>query len=393
MANLLEGIKVLDLTRFQAGPACTMHMATFGADVIKVESPGKGDPGRTALALEGKPVNPYFFSLNHSKRSITVDYHHPEGLELLHRLGAGCDVVVENFRPGAADGLGLGYEAFKRNNPGVVYASISAFGEEGPLAGTAGFDINGQAMGGLMSVTGNDDQAYLVGAAIGDQLAGLTLVSAILGALLARERQGFGQQVSVSLYGCQLSLQAWEIARYAMSGELPGKGHNSHPTIRKGGGAWGSYPTKDGHIVLDNLRGPLWQRFSRVLGLPDPGPGDSHVIPSVAEQMDEIRSKLREKTTGEWLEILHAEDIHASKVQTYADIVADPQARANRYVEEVQDGEGRSFTVLGSPIHFSQTPASFRAMAPGLGEHTDEVLAEVGYGEADIARLKKSGVV
>ncbi len=300
---------------------------------------------------------------------------------------------MENFRPGAADALGVGYEDFRRHNAKIVYASVSAFGERGPLREQAGFDINGQAMGGLMSTTGNDDQAYQVGAAIADQLSGLTLVSAILGALLARERQGFGQRVSVSLYGCQLALQAWEITRHAMSGELPGKGYNSHPTIRQAGAAWGSYATKDGHIVLDNLRGPGWSRFSRVMGLPDPGPGDMHVIPNVEKHLDTIRSRLRERTTAEWLEIFHAEDIHVSPVQDYADIVADPQARANGYVEEVRDEAGRAFTVLGSPIRFSETPARFRAMPPALGQHTEEVLAELGYDAGEIARLKESGAV
>ncbi|MCZ6532972.1 MAG: CaiB/BaiF CoA-transferase family protein [SAR324 cluster bacterium] len=393
MPDLLSGIKVLDLTRFQAGPACTLHLATYGADVIKAESPGKGDPGRTALALQGVPRNPYFLAMNHSKRSITADYHHPDGLELLLRLGASCDVVVENFRPGAADGLGLGYGHFKARNPKIVYASLSAFGEEGELAGAAGFDIHGQAMGGLMSTTGDDGNAYPVGAAIADQLAGLTLVSAILGALLARERQGFGQRVSVSLYGCQLSLQAWEIARYAMTGKLPGKGHNSHPTLRTLDTAWGSYATKDGYIVLDNMRGVQQQKLYRVLGLPDPGPGDPHVMPKLGEELEEIRRLLKERSTAEWLEAFHAEDVHVSKVNTYEDIVNDPQARANGYVEQVRDDAGNSYTILGPPIRFSETPARLRSMPPELGEHTEHVLGELGYSAEEIARLRESKAV
>ncbi len=393
MTTLLDGIKILDLTRYQAGPSCTLHLATFGADVIKVEAPGKGDPGRTALAVEEQPVNPYFLSLNHSKRGITVDYHHSEGKELLLKLGEKCDVVVENFRPGAADALGLGYEAFKARNPRIVYASNSAFGEEGPMARAAGFDIHGQAMGGLMSVTGNDEGAYQVGAAIADQLAGLTLVSAILGALLARERQGFGQKVSTSLYGCQLALQAWEVARYAMTRELPGKGFNSHPTIRKLGTAWGAYATKDGYIALDNMRGPQWQKLSRVLGLPDPGEGSVYALPDVGAHLEQIKTTLKSRTTAEWMEAFHADDIHIAKVHTYEDIVDDPQARANGYVEEVPDGDGNEYTILGSPIRFSETPAKFRHMPPALGEHTGQVLGEFGFDAAEIARLRENKVV
>jgi crotonobetainyl-CoA:carnitine CoA-transferase CaiB-like acyl-CoA transferase len=393
MTTPLAGIKVLDLTRYQSGPACTVQLADLGADIIKVEARGRGDEGRGVFPIPGEEVNPYFIAMNHGKRGITVDYRKPEGLELLYRLGAGCDVVVENFRPGAADGLGLGYEVFKRHNPKVVYASISAFGERGPLREMAGFDIHGQAMGGLVSTTGGEDDAYPVGAAIGDQMAGLTLSTAILAALLSRERTGVGQKVAVSLYGCQVALQAWEISYYAMTRKPPGKALHSHPIIRAGGAVWGMYPTRNGHIALGVLGPEQWERFFEQIGLDDGGGESDQFFRDASERQEEIREKLRERTTEEWLQALRAADIHVGKVNTYEDIVNDPQARENGYIVTLEAPDGRKYDLVGSAIQFSETPVEIRDMPPELGEHTEQVLGEFGLRPEEIARLREAEVV
>ncbi len=394
MTTPLAGIKVLDLTRYQSGPACTVLLGDLGADIIKVESRERGDEGRYVFPVEGEEVNPYFLAMNHGKRSITVDHRKPEGRELLYRLGAGCDVVVENFRPGAADALGIGYGDFKQHNPGVVYASISAFGEKGPLAGMAGFDIHGQAMGGLLSTTGGEGDAFPVGAALGDQMAGITLSPAILAALLTKERTGVGQKVAVSLYGSQLALQAWEISHYAVSRKLPGKGGNSHPIIRTAGGVWGAYRTRNGHIALGVIGAGQWSKFCAAIGMEEQEAGEgSEFMLDVSHLEEEIKRRLEERTTEEWLSVLQEADIHVGKVNTYADILVDPQAIANGYVVSVSPGNGKKYDIVGSPFQFSETPPEIRDLPPELGEHTEQILAEIGIEPEEIARLRTAAVL
>ncbi len=401
MTTPLAGIKVLDLTRYQSGPACTVLLGDLGADIIKVETRERGDEGRYVFPVEGEEVNPYFLAMNHGKRGITVDHRKPEGRELLYRLGATCDVVVENFRPGAADALGLGYGDFKQHNPGVVYASISAYGEKGPLAGMAGFDIHAQAMGGLLSTTGGEGDAFPVGAAIGDQMAGMTLSTAILAALLTKERTGAGQKVAVSLYGSQLALQAWEISHYAMSRQLPGKGGNSHPIIRTSGAVWGAYRTSNGHIALGVIGADQWRKFCAAVGMEQQAGDDSQFMQDASHLKEEIKRRLEARTTEEWLSALQEADIFVSKVNNYADILADPQAIANGYVVRIQPGKGKTrgknqdktYDIVGSPFQFSETPPEIRALPPGLGEHPEQILAEIGIDPEEIARLRAAEVV
>ncbi|MCZ6558547.1 MAG: CoA transferase [SAR324 cluster bacterium] len=393
MTAPLDGIKVLDLTRYQSGPACTVLLADLGADVIKVEGPGRGDPGRNVFPVPGEDINPYFLAMNRGKRGITVDYHSARGREVLHRLGGHCDVVAENFRPGAAEALGLGYEDFKRHNPKIVYASISAFGERGPMARQAGFDIHGQAVGGLMSTTGGEGGAFPVGAAIGDQMAGLTMVTGILSALLVRERQGTGQRVAVSLYSAQLALQTWEIGYHAMSGGTPAKAGHSHPIIHAAGVIWGSYPTSDGHIALGVLGETQWVNLLRVIGLPEEANKGSGMMRDASHLEDKIRERLSKQSTAHWLKTLQAEDIHVGRVNSYADILEDPQAWENDYLVRVRHPNGRSYNLVGCPIQYSQTPPDIGNAAPELGEHTGEVLGEFGYDEKEVEALRKAGVI
>ena len=392
-AGPLEGIRVVDLTRYQAGPACTVMLADMGADVVKVESPGQGDQGRTAFATDSEGVGAYFIAMNHGKRAIAVDLYRPPGRDLLLRLIAGCDVLVENFRPGTAAALGLGYEDCARVNERLVYASVSAFGERGPMRDMAGFDIHAQAVGGIMSTTGNDDGAYPAGAAIGDQTAGMTLCTAILAALFARERRGLGQKVAVSLYGCQMALQSWEISHYAMTRQLPGKGGTSHPTVKATGVVWGGYATRDGQIALGVL-GPKQQRkFLAAIGIEEAGAVGDEFMTDLGHLDAEIRQRLRERTTQTWLETLTAADIHIGPINNYEDILADDQAWANDYLVRVPHANGRTYDVVGSPITFSKTPARIRSAAPELGEHTEQVLREAGLEPGEIAHLREQGII
>jgi crotonobetainyl-CoA:carnitine CoA-transferase CaiB-like acyl-CoA transferase len=277
----------------------------------------------------------------------------------------------------------------------LIYASVSAFGEEGPLGKTPGFDIHGQAAGGIMSVTGEDGASYTAGAAIGDQLAGMTLATAVLAALVAREKQGIGQRVSVSLYGAQLALQAWEIDQCSLSGRLPGKAGGSHPQLFGTGMIWGAFPTRDADIVLGGLGGDRWHAFCDLLGL-DPGEtaeGRASFTQDKSAYREAITRKLKERGAEEWVRLFRERDLMISKVQTYADILNDPQARANGYVIEMDDGAGKTLNVVGSPFHFSATPVRPQGPPPELGQHTEDTLLECGFSWDDIARWRDGGLI
>ena len=390
--GVLDGIRVLDLTRYQAGPGCTVMLADMGAEVLKVETPGRGDEGRYVFLGPDDDVGAYFLAMNHGKRSLAIDYRKPAGRDAVLRIAAQCDVVVENFRPGTAAALGLGYEAVRAVNENVVYASASAFGDTGPMHDMAGFDIHAQAVGGIMSTTGPDGNAYPVGAAIGDQTAAMTLCTAVLGGLLARERHGIGQQVGVSLYGCQMALQSWEISQYAKTRKLPGKGGTSHPTVGSTGSVWGSYATRDGHIALGVL-GPKQQAgFLAALEIGAEDSGDAFMLD--ARHIDaEIRRRIAERTSDEWITFFRERDLHVGRVNNYADILADPQPWANGYLVEIEHTNAERYTIVGPTIRFSATPARVRATAPALGEHTEAVLRERGMTDDDIAHLRREGVL
>ena len=391
----LDGIQVLDFTRFQAGPTSTVLLSDLGARVIKVEQPAQGEQGRQIFPVPGFAHTPYFIAHDRGKRGITVDYGRPEGREILFRIAARSDVVVENFRPGGADALGLGYEAFRRANARIVYASVSAYGEEGPLGRSSGFDIHGQAAGGIMSVTGEEGASYPVGAAIGDQLAGMTLASGILAALFARERQGIGQRVAVSLYGAQIALQSWEINQHSLSGRLPGKARQSHPNLQTTGMIWGAFATLSGDVVLGGTGGERWPVFCELLGL-DPGEAvdaQASFTQDKSAYRAEIEQKLKTRTAEEWVRLFRERDLMISKVNSYADILADPQAWANGYLIELEDSEAGRMKVVGSPFRFSETPVQPQGPPPELGQHTEEVLLECGFGWEEIARWREAGII
>ena len=388
----LHGIRVLDLTRYQAGPACTAMLADLGAEVWKIETPGRGDEGRYVFRGQGDDVGAYFLAMNHGKRSVTLDYRRREGRELLMKLVKECDVLVENFRPGTADALEIGYEHCKAVNESIVYASASAFGDQGPMKEMAGFDIHAQAVGGIMSTTGGDDNAYPVGAAIGDQTAGMTLCTAVLGGLFHRERTGRGQKVGVSLYGCQMALQAWEITHYAKSKKLPGKGGTSHPTVSTTGAIWGSYATRDGHITLGVIGAKQQRAFIEALELDVATDSDQFLFDATHLQ-DQVRARIATRTTDSWIEELSRRDIHVGRVNNYADIIDDPQPWANGYLVEVVHPTGERFTVVGSPLAFSETPAMVRDSAPQLGEHTDVVLDAIGVTATERAHLRDADLI
>jgi len=399
MAGPLEGIRVLDFSWAQAGPYATLLLSDFGADVIKVERPGFGDHGRNIPPGAHDPAGgpcPYFIAHNRGKRSITIDLATDAGKQVIRTLAAGCDVVVNNFRPGVMEALGLGYDALQQLNPRIVYGQVSAFGTQGPMAARPGFDILGQALGGIMHVTGmRDGPALPVGVAIADQSAALHLALGIVAALVARERQGVGNRVDVSLYGAVIGLQNWEIDLQSLTGVRAGRAGGGHPFLPS---LWGTYATADGWIVMGGVYDARWRTFCEVLGIPEFvdderfSDGIRRYQNSVA-LVDLVAPRLHTRTTAEWMEAFVRLDILAAPVQTYDDILHDPQARENGYIVSVDDPNRGPVTIVGCPIQLSETPATVKAVAPELGQHTEEVLSQAGYTWEQIRDLSAKAIV
>ncbi len=395
MPGPLQGIRVLDFTIAQQGPYATTLMADMGAEVIKIEQPGRGEVGRV-LGVERKSgFSAYFLAINRGKRSLTLDVKTEKGREIALRLARDCDVVVHNFRPGVMEKLGLGYEAFKAVNPRIIYASASAFGAKGPLGRKPGNDIVAQAMSGLMSVTGDGEAPVPAGAAMADHVGALTLALGIVSALLCRERTGAGQAVETSLLGGLLASQSWELTLHMMSGELPPKAGRGHTNLLF---QWYTYRTADGWMAIGGVDPTRWTAFCHAI--------DQSAL-ELNERYDSAGKRIRARhelnalldehfstrTTAEWVARLEAADIFCAPVLDYAQVTSHEQARANGYITEMQHPKMGPTRVIPCPIDFSETPAASDRPEPRLGEHTEEVLREFGYSDAEIERMREHGAV
>ncbi|MFN8626119.1 MAG: CoA transferase [Candidatus Binatia bacterium] len=399
MHGPLSGIRVLDFTWAQQGPYATVILSDLGAEIIKVEKRIVGDLGRgvTSDWYQGDGFCPYFWAHDRGKKSITLDLAQSAAKEIVLKLAEVCDVAVNNFRLHVMDALGIGYEAMKRRNPKIIFARATGFGSQGPLAHRPAFDIAGQAMGGMMSVTGMPGTPpQPAGACIADQTGATNLALAILAALVARERYGVGQQVEVSLYGSMIGLQAWEIDSYTVWGQLPPRAGSAHPLFQ--GALWGSFETADGWIVLGGVSDERWPRFCDALAFPELA-NDARFQHGIDRAKHGVfltglaRERLRQRNTADWLEVFERYDLVTARVQNYADIAEDAQARANAYITEVTDEQRGAMKIVGSPIHLSQTPVQPQGWPPELGQHTEEILLEMGYTWEDIGRLKDREVI
>jgi crotonobetainyl-CoA:carnitine CoA-transferase CaiB-like acyl-CoA transferase len=395
MGGPLEGIRVLDFTIAQQGPYATLLMADMGADVIKVEQPGRGEIGRFLGMDRKKGVSVYFLAINRGKRSLTVDLKSEKGREIVLRLARDCDVVASNFRPGVMERLGLDYEAFKRVNPRIIYATASAFGSKGRLGWKPGNDILAQAMSGLMSTTGEDDVPLPTGAAVADHMSGLTLALGIVAALLVRERTGLGQKVETSLLGSTLAGQSWELTHYLVTREeqpKAGRGNALLPLI------WYTYRTADGYMVVGGVPPHRWSAFCQAIDRPELETDERFVrlgdrIRGNAELNRLLDEHFSTRTTEEWLQRLEAADIFCAPVYDYARVSEEPQVYDNDYLVPMQHPKLGEITVVNCPIQFSETPTAIGAAEASLGEHTAEVLDGIGYDAEEIARLREEGVV
>jgi crotonobetainyl-CoA:carnitine CoA-transferase CaiB-like acyl-CoA transferase len=392
----LTGITVVDLTRILAGPYCTMALADAGADVVKVEEPGKGDDTRAwgPPFVEGEST--YFLSVNRGKRSLTLNLKHEEGRRILRRLVDGADVLVENFRPGTLDRLGFSYEAVRARNPRLVYASISGYGPDGPWGGKPGYDAIAQGEGGVMSITGSPGgPPTRVGASVADVLAGMTAYQGILLALLRRRETGQGGQVDVSLLESLLAPLSYHASAYLLAGQVPARLGNRHPSLAP----YETFEAADGHVIVGVGNDALWRAFCAAAGQPE-------LAADVAFQTNALRVRnydalharlapvLRARSVAEWLARLEGAGVPCGRVRTVAEAIDSEQVAARGLLLEVihpRLGAGR---YLGSPIHLSEAGRGSRRPPPLLGEHTQEVLAErLGMSAAEVEALRGQAVV
>lgn len=390
----LEGIKVLDLTRVLAGPYGTMVLGDLGADVIKIEMPVKGDDARHfGPYKDGESA--YFISLNRNKRSITLDLKSEKGKEVFREMVKEVDILVENFRPGTMEKLGLGYEDLKEINPALIYAASSGYGHTGPYSKKAAYDAVVQAMGGLMSITGEENgKPTRVGTSIGDITAGLFAAIGILAALANRYETGKGQKVDVAMLDCQVAILENAIARYTVTGEVPRPGGNKHPSIVP----FEPFDTKDGEIMVAAGNDALWAAYCRALGLEELITDGRFVTnPLRNDNYNELRpiiaEAMRENTTEEWLEILDKAGVPNGPINTIDKVMEDPQVVAREMIVEIDHPISGTIKVPGVPIKLSETPGSIRTTSPLLGQHTDEILKELlNYDEEKIEALKKENI-
>jgi len=400
----LEGVRVLDLTRILAGPTCTQLLGDLGAEVIKVERPGRGDDTRgwgppflpDRDADEGQSA--YYLAANRNKRSVTIDLSRPEGRDLVIRLARASDVLVENFKVGSLARLGLGWEDLRAACPRLVYCSITGFGQTGPRAAQTGYDFLAQAMGGIMSLTGEPDGAPMkVGVGVADVMCGMYAAVGILAALRHRDRTGEGQHLDLALFDAQVAWLVNGALNYLTSGERPRRLGNAHPNIVP----YQAFETADGWVVLAVGNDEQFARFAAHAGLPALA-GDERFRTNAGRVrnrdalVEAIAPVLRKRTTDAWVTGLEGVRVPCGPVNELPEVFADPQtdARKMRITMPHPTSASGEVDLLGNPLKLSDTPVSYRRPPPTLGEHTDEVLGEVlGLSDDELRELHDRSVL
>jgi crotonobetainyl-CoA:carnitine CoA-transferase CaiB-like acyl-CoA transferase len=404
MTGPLHGLRIFDLSRVLAGPSCTQLLGDLGADVIKIERPGAGDDTRgwgppflTGHDGEETGESAYFLSTNRNKRSLTLDIAQPEGAALARQLIGRCDVLVENFKTGGLKKYGLAYADLSDENPGLIYCSITGFGQTGPYAARPGYDFLIQGMGGIMSVTGQPDgEPMKVGVAIADLMTGMYASSAILAALHHREKSGRGQMIDLALLDTQMAWLANQGLNYLTSGVAPGRLGNEHPNIVP----YKVLPCTDGHFILAVGNDRQFQAFCKFAGAPE-------LAEDARFQTNAARVRNREAlyelivdiTQGmpqdAWVEGLTAAGVPCGPVNTIDQAFAHPQVQArDMEIRMTHPATGDEVSLIGNPIKYSETTADYRRPPPMLGQHTRGVLEELlGLGAAEVAALREKGVV
>ncbi|MFN5928175.1 MAG: CaiB/BaiF CoA transferase family protein [Roseiflexaceae bacterium] len=391
----LTHIRVLDMTRALTGPYCTQMLGDMGADIIKVEQPKVGDNSRAWGPPFVGGESTYYLSINRNKRSMTLDLRHPDSHKIMRALVVQSDIVIENFVPGHMTKYGFDYDACKAIKPDIIYCSISGFGQSGPDHGRAAYDQVIQGLGGVMSVTGYaDGDPMRVGIALSDLMSGMNAAYAILAAVIHRMRTGVGQYIDTSLLSGQLAMMSYHAAAYLATGVAPKRTGNHNPEIAP----YGVYQAKDGWFNLAVGTNVLWQRFCDALHISelchDPRFATNHDRSvNYAAMNAELEKVFLQYTMRDLQDILIPAGVPIGEIHDMASVFADPQVKALDEVVTMQHPTAGEIRVVGAPYRLTETPATVRRPPPTLGQHTEEVLVEIGFDAAQIAAFRASGVL
>ncbi len=392
----LSGIRVLDLTRIIAGPYCAMVLGDLGAEVIKIEQPKIGDESRAWGPPWLKEMSAYFISINRNKKSLTLNLKHPRGIEIFQGLVKTADVLLENFRPGTMEEMGLGYDALQKMNPRLVYCDMTGYGTEGPYVDKPGVDVIVSAIGGLMSITGQPEgEPVKVGVPLTDVLTGLYSFGAVASALLLREKTGRGQRISTNLLAMQLATLINIGSNYLLGGIIPRRWGSAHPNIVP----YEAHLAKDGYLIFGVLNERMWKSFGHLLEMDalteDPRfANNSRRIENRQELNEIIDRKIAEKTVDEWIPLFDQAGIPCGPINTFDRVFNDPQVQHLGLVQEVEHPHYGKVKVVGPPATFSESAIGIQSPPPTLGEHNQEILTRLlGFSEEEVQDLKDQGVI
>ena len=394
MAGALHDLKVVDLTRTLAGPFCTMMLGDMGAEVVKIEEPEAGDETRQWFPFWNEEST-QFLTFNRNKRSLTVNLKEPEGVHIVRQLAAEADVMIESFRAGALDRMGLGYDDIKQRNPGIVYCSISGYGRTGPLAEMPGYDLIIQAYSGLMQLTGDPDGLPLrVGFSLVDLFAGMMAYGSILTALRHRDRTGEGQWVEAALLDGQVATLSYHATGYFGTGVEPQRMGSGHPSLVP----YQSFESSDGYFIVGCANQGLWERLCRALDQPeflaDPRfATNTDRVAHRAECVDLLMDIFRTNTTTHWVALITAAGVPCGPINRVSEVVSNPQVLARQMIAEIEHPNVPDLKFPNSPLKLTASPAAVRRPPPLLGQHNAEVLTENGYTPAQIEELRQRGVI
>lgn len=390
-SQALSRFTVLDLTRIRSGPTAVRQFADWGANVIKIDALTDDAGEQPGGPRHGSD----FQNLHRNKRAMTLNLKDPQGLAVFKRLSAKADVVVENFRPDVKARLGIDYESLRAINPGIVYGSISGFGQDGPYHKRPGFDQIAQGMGGLMSITGAPGEGPMrVGIPVADLTAGLFCAMGVLTALLERDVSGQGQWVQTSLLQAQIFMLDFQAARWLMEQEVPQQAGNNHPTSIP----TGVFKTSDGYINIATTGGKIWERCAQAIGAPDLVTNPDYATgPARSKNRDALNAAISARTekrgTDEWVNELNAAGVPCGPIYTVDQMFADEQVKHLGIAQDVPNDQGRDIRLVGQPFTLSRTPSTMAARPPEVGEQTEELLAEFGFSADEIAALRQGKIV
>ncbi|UTH76668.1 CaiB/BaiF CoA-transferase family protein [Chromobacterium sp. IIBBL 290-4] len=396
MAGALAGIKVLDLSRVLAGPWASQLLADLGADVIKIEKPGSGDDTRQwapPSLPDGRSA--YYLCANRGKRSLTVDITQPAGQDIIRKLAAESDVLLENYKVGGLKKYGLDYDSLAALNPRLVYCSVTGFGQTGPYANLAGYDYIVQGMSGLMSITGPaDGEPHKVGVAVSDLFTGLYAANAVQAALIARERSGAGQHIDMALFDCSLAMLANVASNWLIGRSVPSRLGNGHANIVP----YQVFAASDGHFILACGNDKQFAEVCRLIGQPQWARDVRYAtnpqrVANRAQLTPLLAMAFRHHGRDYWLDKLDKAGVPCGPIKDVAEAFADPQTQARGMEIEMRDAAGHEMPLVGCPIKLSGTPVEYNLAPPALGEHTEQILRALGYAETDIVALRDSGTV